>query len=105
MLSVGLPGDFDNDGDVDGRDFLVWQRDTSVGELADWQENYGARSLSASFGGPSAAESSVDGGSPVPEPTMLNAFLVLVAPLLGGMRVRHERKSSRGRSIPSLVVL
>jgi T5SS/PEP-CTERM-associated repeat protein len=37
----GLPGDFDFDGDVDGRDFLVWQRNTSVGDLEDWQSNYG----------------------------------------------------------------
>ena len=32
-------------GDVDGRDFLVWQRGTSPvvggGDLADWQTNYG----------------------------------------------------------------
>lgn len=38
----GIPGDFDIDGDVDGRDFLVWQRNPSVGNLADWQGNYGA---------------------------------------------------------------
>jgi hypothetical protein len=34
-------GDFDGDGDVDGRDFLLWQRNPSVGDLADWQANYG----------------------------------------------------------------
>jgi hypothetical protein len=41
------PGDFDGDGDVDGRDFLIWQRGESEtplspGDLLDWQENYGA---------------------------------------------------------------
>jgi fibronectin-binding autotransporter adhesin len=36
-----LHGDFDQDGDVDGRDFLLWQRNTNVGALSDWQENYG----------------------------------------------------------------
>jgi hypothetical protein len=41
------PGDFDGDGDVDGRDFLTWQRDTSVGDLSDWQTNYGMGSLVA----------------------------------------------------------
>ena len=40
-------GDFDFDGDVDGRDFLLWQRDPSVGNLADWQANYGMGSLTA----------------------------------------------------------
>jgi hypothetical protein len=38
--------DFDNDGDVDGRDFLRWQRGDSPnplssGDLALWQEQYG----------------------------------------------------------------
>ncbi len=35
-------GDFNGDGDVDGRDFLLWQRDSSVGNLVDWHTNYGA---------------------------------------------------------------
>lgn len=48
----GTPGDFDNDGDVDGRDFLVWQRGESpgplsAGDLQDWQENYGASGLAS----------------------------------------------------------
>jgi parallel beta-helix repeat protein len=34
-------GDFNADGQVDGRDFLVWQRNPSVGNLGDWQANYG----------------------------------------------------------------
>lgn len=43
----GLPGDFDNDLDVDGRDFLVWQRGNSpsplsAGDLALWQGAYNA---------------------------------------------------------------
>jgi hypothetical protein len=41
-----LLGDFDRDGDVDGRDFLVWQRGGSptpfsASDLAHWQANYG----------------------------------------------------------------
>ena len=47
-----IAGDFDTDGDVDGRDFLKWQRGESfspwsAGDLADWQENYGLGSLTA----------------------------------------------------------
>lgn len=38
---VPLPGDFDLDGAVDGYDFLLWQRNPSVGPLADWEANYG----------------------------------------------------------------
>jgi hypothetical protein len=45
-------GDFDSDGDVDGRDFLMWQRGgspnpLSSGDLALWQEQYDAGSLGA----------------------------------------------------------
>lgn len=45
-----VPGDFDGDGDVDGRDFLVWQRgesenSLSADELAEWQANYGGSQL------------------------------------------------------------
>ena len=45
-------GDFDNDGDVDGRDFLVWQRGgspnpLSAGDLALWQAEYGNGTLAA----------------------------------------------------------
>jgi hypothetical protein len=46
------PGDFDGDSDVDGRDFLVWQRGNSpsrlsAGDLLDWRNNYGTGGLGA----------------------------------------------------------
>ena len=40
-LVAGLAGDFDGSGRVDGLDFLVWQRNPAVGNLADWEANYG----------------------------------------------------------------
>jgi hypothetical protein len=55
MAPVITPGDFNSDGKVDGRDFLVWQRNTSVGNLADWQANYGVGSMSASTAVPEPA--------------------------------------------------
>lgn len=36
-----LAGDFDENGVVDGADFLMWQRDTNVGSLDDWKANFG----------------------------------------------------------------
>ncbi len=62
-ILAGLPlaGDFNDDGFVDGLDFLFWQSDPSVGSLSDWEANYGTNSQSA------AAAS-------VPEP---NALLLL----------------------------
>lgn len=50
---TSAPGDFDGDDDVDGRDFLIWQRGGSTNgaldprDLADWQMNYGPGGLAA----------------------------------------------------------
>jgi hypothetical protein len=57
-----LPGDFDGDGDVDGRDFLAWQRGSSPSpfssiDLAAWQSAYNGGALAAA--------------TTVPEPTCL----------------------------------
>jgi hypothetical protein len=46
VISFGLQGDFDHDSDVDGNDFLVWQRGGSTianspDDLASWKSNYG----------------------------------------------------------------
>jgi hypothetical protein len=49
-----IEGDFDYDGDVDGQDFLIWQRGRSPNplsavDLADWQTNFGAPSAQMAF--------------------------------------------------------
>jgi hypothetical protein len=48
---LAAPGDFDDDGDVDGNDFLVWQRGVGsthdAGDLADWRANFGATATGA----------------------------------------------------------
>jgi T5SS/PEP-CTERM-associated repeat protein len=68
----GLPGDFDVDGDVDGTDFLLWQRgdssnNGSAADLVAWRVNFGLSSLAAA-------------GRPTPEPrsaiACVTAFLV-----------------------------
>jgi hypothetical protein len=63
--------DFDHDGDVDGRDFLVWQRGgspapRSTGNLSLWQEQY------------AAAGGSLTAAVQVPEPGT-SSLLMLVA--------------------------
>jgi hypothetical protein len=70
---AGQAGDFDFDGDVDGRDFLVWQRNADVGDLASWQANYGVGSLTAT----SVA---------VPEP---NALILITVALFFVVRSRE----------------
>jgi hypothetical protein len=52
-LSLAQPGDIDEDGDVDGFDFLKWQRGESpiphsTSDLSDWQANYGTLDALAS---------------------------------------------------------
>jgi hypothetical protein len=74
----GQEGDFDGDNDVDGRDFLVWQRGgspspLSAGDLSLWQSNYGEGGLVAL--------------SAVPEPSSI-ALLMLSALCCG----RGKRK-------------
>ncbi|MDZ4658959.1 MAG: hypothetical protein SH868_15390 [Bythopirellula sp.] len=85
-VSTSIPGDFDLDGDVDGRDFLAWQRGGSpnpfsAGDLGDWQGNYGVGGLATT----TAATTLTDNGvSPVPEPASLGLLLGLMTTILGG---------------------
>lgn len=78
-FSGGQPGDFDFDTDVDGADFLVWQRGLgtthNAGDLATWKANFGA-------GGAAAAASAV------PEPS--SALLAFgAAALMAARRLRR----------------
>ena len=73
-ITAGEPGDFDFDSDVDGADFLEWQRGThTAGDLTLWQDNYGTgSSLQASV-------------ASVPEPSSI-ALLALSSALLFARR-------------------
>ena len=79
----GLPGDFNADGTVDGFDFLEWQLDPNVGNLADWEANYGLPTLSAA-------------GAQVPEPSAL--VLLTIGILAGSSRYVAGRCTSKGRA-------
>jgi pimeloyl-ACP methyl ester carboxylesterase len=65
-----MSADFDEDGDVDGRDFLVWQRGGSPQSLSEkdlslWQAQYGNPGLNAT-------------AMAVPEPVTIGMVLLLV---------------------------
>jgi autotransporter-associated beta strand protein len=82
-LSVTLPGDFDGDGDVDGRDFLVWQRGgspnpLSAEDLAEWRAAYAPGGM-ATFAAMSVS---------VPEPATGVSLLIGLVGLLA--RRRHS---------------
>ena len=60
------PPDFDSDGDVDGADFLKWQRDDGSPEnLARWHNNY-------------STADPLEGFTSLPEPTTVALLLVLL---------------------------
>lgn len=81
----GIPGDFDGDDDVDGRDFLIWQRGGTSPPLdpallAAWQANYGSGT-----GGLVAIAA-------VPEPA---TGLLLISGIVGMIATSRSTRSSR----------
>jgi hypothetical protein len=78
LVPLTTPGDFDADGDVDGRDFLAWQRNPSVGDLADWQNNYGVGELAS--------------GAAIPEPASL---ALLISSALFALKRRSVPRVAR----------
>lgn len=83
--STGQPGDFDVDGDVDGQDFLIWQRGgspnpLSSGDLTQWRNNFGPPLVPA--------------GSAIPEP---GAATLSALALLAAISVRGRRNSGASR--------
>lgn len=71
------PGDFDFDGDADGFDFLLWQRNPCVGDFAEWETNFGSGAMGL------VADTS---SRPLPEPSTL----ILLG--VGGFLVIARRK-------------
>ncbi len=69
QVVAGVDGDFDGDLDVDGADFLEWQRDLGdATSLAEWRSGYGTASAVATF-------------AAVPEPAslLLAGIMALIA--------------------------
>ncbi|MEM9656946.1 MAG: choice-of-anchor D domain-containing protein [Planctomycetota bacterium] len=91
--AVVIPGDFDADSDVDGADFLAWQRGESpsalsFADLATWQENFGAAFLSPN-------------STSIPEPSSTaytTACLTVAASLASWRRHRSATSGARRQS-------
>ncbi len=75
LAAASIPGDFDLDGDVDGSDFLAWQRGNSpnplsAGDLAIWR---------SARGNSSAAVAAISATTAVPEPATCGLAMLTVA--------------------------
>lgn len=82
-----IDGDFDGDGDVDGIDFLAWQRGDSpdplsASDLSNWQSNYG-----------SPGGSLVAATGAVPEPTSAVHFMLMLLIGAGSSPMRDYRNN------------
>ena len=87
IVEAGVAGDFDEDHDIDGADFLAWQRDSETlggtTGLDSWQQNFGASNSTSTIAN-------------IPEP--ISASLLVLAFLgLGQLTQRHQRPSSQPR--------
>ncbi len=92
-LTIIPTGDYDGDGDVDGRDFLLWQRGQSPNNLSPvdlsvWQIRYGS-SFPFTSDGDIAGLKLSDSLKSVPEPHTA-VFLAMLGVLIG-----LQRKASR----------
>lgn len=77
-------GDFDEDGDIDGSDFLAWQRGmTSAADLAIWEQAYGVQPLST---------------VPVPEPGAFGLLLLSIVGLLSGRTTEKQQRKKQQRT-------
>lgn len=91
---TGPSGDFDADGDVDGRDFLVWQRGgspnpVSAADLATWKANFGATSGAGATGA-------------IPEPTSCGLAMLAAAGIVA-RRKRRSPNTEQTRSVASIM--
>ena len=90
-LWTGVAGGLDGDSDVDGADFMRWQRgesanrlssgDLNPDELADWNTNYGQDA---------AAASAAAGSVPEPASWLLLLVAVMLVTTLGTWRRRQR---------------
>jgi hypothetical protein len=84
LVTLLIDGDFNLDGVVDGADFLLWQRDPSVGSLADWEANYGVGAQAA-------------GAATIPEPATIISLQMMGLSLSGSRKwLRKSRDGGRG---------
>ena len=80
MLTVPLPGDYNNDGIVDTADYVVWRQSNGTAANYDlWRTHYG-QSISGSG-------SSIESAS-VPEPSTLLLLGIGAISLLGYRKAR-----------------
>jgi hypothetical protein len=92
-VTVGVPGDYDNNGFVDANDYVLWRKG---GPLANEVDNPGVVNAQdytewrARFGNPSPGSGSGLSGAAVPEPATF-VLLMLIAPFFAGRNLGRTR--------------
>jgi glycerophosphoryl diester phosphodiesterase len=98
MAKIIFAGDADGDFNVDGADFLAWQRqDNFAANLAAWQNTFGHRQGSLPAG-------AIPFASAVPEPTAGLLALIVAIALAPGSSNRGRRPSHRSAIVARLAV-
>lgn len=83
VVSVGLAGDYNNNGEVDAADYVLWRKDPAgfggMGGYDLWQQNFGAVAV---------AGAGLSGIQSVPEPSTLMLMIAGVSLACAGRRNR-----------------
>jgi hypothetical protein len=92
VTSAGLPGDYNDDGTVDARDYVLWRKnDGTQADYDAWRANYGRTAAGAG----AAALHDAESGSPaVPEPItclMGVVAIAILAPIVRQGRVKFHQ--------------
>ncbi len=96
VTSIGVPGDYNNDGSVDAADYVVWRKtDGTQAGYDTWRMHFGETvgSGAGGFGQPTGESSAL-----IPEPATGNMALAgIIATLLYWPHVRNSRAAGANR--------
>jgi autotransporter-associated beta strand protein len=92
-LSVGVPGDFDNNGTVDAGDYVLWRKGGPLANEVDAPGVVNGQDYldwRARFGNPAGSGSGLSSAA-VPEPATLVLLIMLIAPFFAGRNLGRTR--------------
>jgi hypothetical protein len=94
VVSLGVPGDYNNNGTVDAGDYVLWRKYQGTTHVLPNDPTGGTIGTSqyttwrAHFGQPPGSGSGLAAHTAVPEPTLLVLLLVAAMAIIGRLRLR-----------------